>query len=140
MAAVLARQLTGVPPLKMQGIISLFAAPSLTAAALTLQPDGLQRAVEAPALVWAALLWAGVVSTVVATGLMFWLVQRREAGRVTPYFLATPLVSGLIGVTLLGDTLTPQVVIGGLATLAGVAVVAVGERRGVAPGAISEPA
>jgi O-acetylserine/cysteine efflux transporter len=139
MAAVLARQSSGVSPLKMQGLISVFAAPTLMAGGLLVQPDGLIRAAGAGPLVWAALLWAGVVSSVVATGLMFWLVQRREAGRVTPYFLATPLVSGVIGVTLLGDTLTPQVVVGGLATLAGVGIVAVAERRR-APAAVSEPA
>ena len=41
----------------------------------------------------------------------------------------TPLVSGVIGVTLLGDVLTPPILIGGAATLAGVAIVALAERR-----------
>ena len=38
-------------------------------------------------------LVAVVVSSVAATSMVFWLVQRREAGRVTPYLLATPVVS-----------------------------------------------
>ena len=60
---------------------------------------------------------------------MFWLVQRREAGRVTPYFLLTPLVSCTIGILFMGDRLTPQLVIGGAATMVGVALVALTEKR-----------
>ena len=69
------------------------------------------------------------MSSVFATGALFWLAQRREAGRFTPYLLTTPLVTALLGVALFGDVLTPRLVLGGLVTLAGVAVVAVTERR-----------
>ena len=79
-------------------------------------------------LIWASVVWAGLVSSIVATGLLFWLVQKREAGRVTPYLLATPVVSCAIGVGFLGDVLTPQIATGGLVAMAGVALVAVAER------------
>jgi O-acetylserine/cysteine efflux transporter len=48
---------------------------------------------------------------------------------VTPWFLLTPLVSCGIGIGLMGDTLTLQLVLGGGATLVGVALVALSERR-----------
>ena len=60
---------------------------------------------------------------------MFWLVQRREPARVTPYMLTSPIVSCLIGVTLMGDVLTPQLVIGAVASIGGVGIVALAERR-----------
>ena len=60
--------------------------------------------------------FAGVVSTIGASALLFWLIQRREAGRVTPYFLLTPLVSCTIGVAFMGDRLSPQLVIGAAAS------------------------
>ena len=72
------------------------------------------------------------------TGLAFWLVQRREAGRVTPYLLATPVVSMIVGWSVMGDVLTPQILTGAGLTLLGVAIVALAERglrAGVAPGA-----
>ena len=68
------------------------------------------------------------MSSVVATTLLFWLVQKREAGRVTPYLLATPVVSILIGWLLMGDVLTPQILTGSAIAMAGVAVVALAER------------
>jgi O-acetylserine/cysteine efflux transporter len=66
---------------------------------------------------------------VIATGLLFWLVQRREAGRVTPYLLATPVVSIAIGAGLMGDVLTPQILAGAAATIGGVGLVALAESR-----------
>ena len=77
---------------------------------------------------WVCVLWAGLVSSVLATTMVFWLVQKREAGRVTPYLLATPVVSILIGWLFMGDVLTAQILTGAALTIGGVAVVALAER------------
>ena len=61
-------------------------------------------------------------------GALAWAVQKREAGRVTPYLLATPLVSAVIGVLFLGDVLTPQIIAGAAVAMAGVVLVALAER------------
>lgn len=129
LATVLMRRAPGVRPLKMQALTSLAAAPVLLAASFAFEPDVMARASTASPFIWMLVAFAAVASTVGATGLLFWLVQRREAGRVTPWFLLTPLVSCAIGVGLMGDTVTPQLVFGGLATMAGVALVALSERR-----------
>lgn len=129
-ATVLVRKTPGVKPLKMQGMTALVAAPVLLLMSFLFETDQVARAQTAPPIAWAAVLFAGLVSTVGASALLFWLVQRREPGRVTPYFLLTPLVSCSIGVTFLGDKLTPQLLIGGAATMVGVALVALTEKRG----------
>jgi O-acetylserine/cysteine efflux transporter len=133
LATVLVRRTPGVRPLKMQALTALVAAPVLLAASAGLEPGVPQKVAAAPPLVWAAMAWAGVVSTIGATVLLFWLVQRREAGRVTPYLLLTPLVSCTLGVIFLGDRLSAQLVIGAAATLAGVALVSFAERRAAEP-------
>ncbi|RYF92886.1 MAG: DMT family transporter [Caulobacteraceae bacterium] len=129
LATVLMRRAPGIRPLKMQGLTSLAAAPVLLAASFAFEPDVVQRAQAASPFVWSLVIFAAVASTVGATALLFWLVQRREAGRVTPWFLLTPLVSCTIGIVFMGDRITPQLVGGGLATMAGVALVALSERR-----------
>ena len=128
-ATVLMRKAPSIRPLKMQGLTSLAAAPVLLAASFAFEPRVVEKAVAAPPFIWALVVFAAVASTVGATALLFWLVQRREAGRVTPWFLLTPLVSCTIGVGLMGDTVTPQLIGGGLATMVGVALVALSERR-----------
>ncbi|MFT4912969.1 MAG: O-acetylserine/cysteine efflux transporter [Brevundimonas sp.] len=128
LTTVIARRTTSIPPLKMQGLLSLVALPTLAFGSAVFE-DGQMEAVRAATpLIWACVLWAGLVSSVLATTLVFWLVQRREAGRVTPYLLATPVVSIAIGWLFLGDVLTVQILTGAALTMGGVAVVALAER------------
>ncbi|HEX8233106.1 MAG TPA: DMT family transporter [Caulobacteraceae bacterium] len=128
-ATVLVRKLPEVRALKIQGCTSLVAAPVLLALSFTLEPGLPEAARRASWFVWACVAFAGLVSTVGASALLFWLVQRRETGRVTPYLLATPLITALIGVTAFGDRLTWQLVAGALVAMGGVGLVAVEERR-----------
>jgi O-acetylserine/cysteine efflux transporter len=69
---------------------------------------------------------------------LFWLLQRREASRFTPYLLTTPLVTTLFGVTFFRDALTWRLLVGAAATLAGVAVVALADRRRASPSLAAE--
>lgn len=133
LATVLIRKTPGIKPLKMQGMTAVVAAPALIALSFAFEGQVVERVQAAPPLAWACVVFAGVVSTIGASALLFWLVQRREPGRVTPYLLLTPLVSCTIGVVFMGDALTLQLVIGGAATMAGVALVALTEKRGAAP-------
>ena len=131
LATVLVRQTPGVKPLKVQAMTAVVAAPALLAMSFGFEQDIGPRVATASPLAWACVAFAGVVSTIGASALLFWLVQRREAGRVTPYFLLTPLVSCTIGVVFMGDVLSPQLVIGATATLAGVALVALTGKKAV---------
>ena len=128
LVTVIARRTTSIPPLKMQGLLALVALPTLAFGSAMFERDQVAQLAAAPPLVWLCLAWAGVASSVFATSLMFWLVQRREAGRVTPYLLATPVVSILIGWGFMGDVLTPQILAGAALTMGGVAIVALAER------------
>lgn len=128
-ATILVRQTPGVKPLKMQGMTAAIAAPAMIAMSFAFESRVVERVTTAPAIAWAGVAFAGLVSTIGASALLFWLVQRREAGRVTPYFLLTPLVSCSIGIGFLGDRMTPQLLIGGAATMVGVALVALTEKR-----------
>jgi O-acetylserine/cysteine efflux transporter len=128
LTTVVARRTTSIPPLKMQGLLALVALPTLAFGSALFEQGQWEAVRQADALVWACVIWAGLVSSVLATTLVFWLVQRREAGRVTPYLLATPVVSILIGWGFMGDVLTPQILIGAAVTMGGVAIVALAER------------
>ena len=128
LTTVIARRTTSIPPLKMQGLLALMAFPALTAGSLVFETGQWEAAQIAPPIVWGTVVWAGVISSVFATSLVFWLVQRREAGRVTPYLLGSPLVSILIGWLFMGDVLTPQILTGVAIALIGVVTVALGER------------
>lgn len=129
LTTVVARRTTSIPPLKMQGLLALVALPALGLASATFETGQLEAMQRADVMVWLCVFWAGVISSVVATTLVFWLVQKRPAGRVTPYLLATPLVSILIGWAFMGDVLTVQILTGAGLTMGGVALVALAERN-----------
>jgi O-acetylserine/cysteine efflux transporter len=129
LGTVLVRRLPTARPLKIQGLVSLISAPALLAASAVAEPHALQTAFHAPLLAWACIAFGGIASTLGASALLFWLVQRHQTGRVTGYMLSTPLITCLIGVLAFGDLLTPRLVIGGAMTMAGVGLVAMAERR-----------
>lgn len=128
LTTVIARRTTSISPLKMQGLLALTALPTLAAASAIWERGQLAAVASASTLTWICVLWAGLASSIVATSLTFWLVQRREAGRVTPYLLATPVVSIFIGAVFLDDVLTVQILSGAALTMGGVALVALAER------------
>lgn len=129
LTTVVARRTTSIPPLKMQGLLALVALPALGLASATFETGQMEAMQRADVMVWLCVFWAGVVSSVIATTLVFWLVQKRPAGRVTPYLLATPVVSILIGWAFMGDVLTAQILTGAGLTMGGVALVALAERN-----------
>jgi O-acetylserine/cysteine efflux transporter len=129
LATVFVRQTPGAKPLQVQALTAAVAAPVLLAMSFGFEDNVVERVRTAAPIAWACVAFAGVVSTIGASALLFWLVQRREAGRVTPYFLLTPLVSCTIGVAFMGDALSPQLVIGAAATMAGVALVALTAKK-----------
>lgn len=128
LTTVIARRTTSIPPLKMQGLLAFVALPTMAFGSAMFEHGQWQAIRQADAMVWACVVWAGLISSVIATTLVFWLVQKREAGRVTPYLLATPVVSILIGWGFMGDVLTPQILSGAALTMGGVAIVALAER------------
>jgi O-acetylserine/cysteine efflux transporter len=129
LGTILVRQVPGIRALKLQGLTALLSAPLMIAVAFGTEKNIVPSVVAAPMMVWVCVVWAAVLSTVGATAIMFWLVQRREPGRIMPYFLMTPLVSAVISVLFMDEIITWQVAMGGAATLAGVALVALSERR-----------
>ena len=133
LATVLVRQTPGAKPLQVQALTAVVAAPALLAMSFGFEENVVERVRTAAPIAWACVAFAGVVSTIGASALLFWLVQRREAGRVTPYFLLTPLVSCTIGVLFMGDALSPQLVIGAGATMGGVALVALTAKKAAPP-------
>lgn len=129
LGTVLVRRLPAARPLKIQGLSSLVAAPMLLAASFAVEPHALAAAKVAPWAAWAAIAFGAIGSTLGASALLFWLIQRHETGRVTGYFLASPLVTCLLGVMAFGDHLTMRLMIGGALTMVGVGIVALAERR-----------
>lgn len=122
-AMIYMRQLKGVGVFQLQAWIALLSWPVLIPLSLLME-DGQIAAIQQAS--WAG--WGGVLYTVIGTSLighagMYYLLQRYEVTQTAPLTLLSPVWGVVFGVTLLGDTLTARILIGGALTLIGVAIV-----------------
>jgi O-acetylserine/cysteine efflux transporter len=129
LTAVLTRKYGGLPAVRMQAWTALTAAPALFALSALTETGQIAAAQAAAWPVWAGLAFAALVSSLAANGLMFALVQKVEVNRVTPWLLLYTVLAAAISALGFGEHLTWPVILGGAVTLAGVALVAVAERR-----------
>ena len=119
----------GLDPWATQAWIALAAAPTLSIASLTFERGHVEAAQAAHWSVWVAIAFGALVSSVVANAFMFKLLQKYEVSRTTPFLLLTPVISFALAVLVLHDRITAQILLGAAATLGGVALVALAERR-----------
>jgi O-acetylserine/cysteine efflux transporter len=78
---------------------------------------------------WGAMLFAAIMSSLVAHSGTFYLVARYPVTSVAPLLLLSPLFGIFFGVTLLHEQLTLRMWLGGFTTLLGVFIVAVREKK-----------
>jgi len=120
---VMFRTLADVPMLTTQAWLALVSLPVLAVAALIFEPQGLARIDQISPENWGWLAYSALLSSLVGHGGMSWLFQRYPISTVSPLSLPTPLLSVIFAVTILGSAMTGQMIIGGLLTLVGVAII-----------------
>lgn len=116
----------------MQAWIALTSAPSLALASLVFEHGHIDAMRNASLLAGGCIVFAAIMSSLVANAFMFRLVQTYEVSRITPYMLLTPVVSFTLAAIVLGDVITPRILIGAGMAMAGVALVGLAERRAAA--------
>jgi len=122
-AMIYMRRLEGVGVFELQAWIALLSWPVLAPLTLLMEKGQLDAMMNAS---WAG--WGGVLYTVLGTSLighagMYYLLQRYEVTQTAPLTLLSPVWGVVFGVTLLGDTITTRIILGGAMTLIGVAIV-----------------
>ncbi len=73
---------------------------------------------------WLSILYIVVPVSIVGHGVFYGLLTRNPATVVTPLSLMAPVLGVVFGVTLVGDALTMNMIIGGAVVIAGAALVA----------------
>lgn len=83
--------------------------------------------------------FSAVFSTVVAYGLWYYLLTHCEVSRIAPFNLLVPLFAIGIGQILYPVEFTPQIITGGLITIAGVAIIVIRRPKLAAIGKVRLP-
>jgi O-acetylserine/cysteine efflux transporter len=130
LGAVLVRRLGGgLDPWATQAWIALITAPTMALGSAVFETGHLEAARAAHWSVWLFIAFGAIVSSIVANAFMFRLVQRYEVSRTTPFMLLSPVITFTLASIILGDVITPQMLLGAAATMGGVVLVALAERR-----------
>lgn len=82
---------------------------------------------------WAALLYSIVFASIVGQAIYYGVVRRNDLSLVMPLTLMTPIWAILIGVTMLGEVLSPRAVTGAAITFAGLLTIVTPWRRLIRP-------
>lgn len=122
-ATVQVKRLGKVNVFTLNAWVALLAAPQLFAASWFLEEGQFDALAAADWRGWAAVVWMAVAVTIVCHGLFYHLINTYPLHKVVPATLLSPVLAVILAVPILGEPITIQLVIGGLATLAGVAMI-----------------
>lgn len=129
LGTVLVRRLAGADVWSMQAWIAVSIVPTMVSASLVFETGQVEAAINAHWFIWFALIFGGLVSSIVANAFLFQLVTKYEVSRTTPYLLMTPVISFALAAVVLHNEITPQILFGAALTIGGVLLVAIAERR-----------
>jgi O-acetylserine/cysteine efflux transporter len=123
-ASIVMRKYGGLDPIQAQAWLAVVTIPVLGLGSVLTETGQVASLVAATPIVWVAILFAALLSGLVGNVGMWRMVQRYEVSRTTPFSLLTPFIAIALGVAVLGDPVTGQLLIGGLLSLGGVVIVA----------------
>lgn len=117
------KRLGAVDFMSVNAWISILATPQAILVSLVFEDNQIEMLSAAPASTFVSVLYMGLVASIVGQGLWYFLIQRNQTNQVMPFTLLVPVLGVVFGVLLLEETLSWMLVLGGLLTLAGVAII-----------------
>ena len=117
------KQLADVDGFALNGWMALMATPLLLLASLILESGQWQAMADADWRGWGSVVYQALIVVILGYGLWYRLLRRYSVNQVMPFTLLVPLFGVLSGVVFLGEAVTWALAIGGLTTVAGVAII-----------------
>ena len=114
---------------QITGWMAILAMPQLLALTWLLDGNPFPSYLAASWIGWGAMLFQAVGVTVIGYGFWYGMMRRHAVNQVMPLTLLVPIFGVLSGVIFLGEDLTFATVIGGIATLIGVAIIVIRRPR-----------
>jgi O-acetylserine/cysteine efflux transporter len=121
--SLIQRRLIGTPVLTIYAWVGLVGNLVLLPFALWFEPTSFAGLPALPLSTFGWILFSALGSTVIGQGSMSILLQRHPVSSVIPLTLVTPVIAVIASSLYFGTRLTPQMVIGGVIVMIGVAIV-----------------
>ncbi len=120
---VIIKKLGSIPPIVMNGWMSLLAAPQLVLLSLVFEHDQSAAFAAADWRGWTALAFTVVCASIIAYSLWYHLLSRYEINRVVPFTLLAPVIGIGGGILVLGEPMSFEKSVGGVLTIIGIAII-----------------
>ncbi|MEO3414270.1 EamA family transporter [Roseovarius sp. CAU 1744] len=117
------RRLRDIDGLTVTAWVAVMAAPQLLAVSLVVETGHWQAIQSAGWVVWATVLYLGLVMTALGYGLWYTLIRRNPVSRVAPFLLLLPVFAVLGGAVFLGEVMSAGTMLGGALVIAGVGII-----------------
>ncbi|HEV8390936.1 MAG TPA: EamA family transporter [Dongiaceae bacterium] len=117
----------------LNGWIAILAAPQLLIASWLIEGPQWQHIPDATWVGWCALLFQAVVIAIFTYWIWYNMMRRYPVNQVMPFTLLLPMIGVAAGALLRGEDVTWQMIVGGLATVAGVGIIVIRRPAVVAP-------
>jgi O-acetylserine/cysteine efflux transporter len=122
---ILLRRLRGVPALSLQAWLAVFCLVPTFIFSLLMEPGALTALPHTDIKAFGYILLSALTASIIGHAGLAYLLQLYPITVISPLTLLAPLLAVFFSVLLLGNTLTIQLVLGGLITLAGVGIITV---------------
>jgi O-acetylserine/cysteine efflux transporter len=132
------KQLGPIDDFALNAYLGLFAAPQLFLASALLESGQLAAVAQADWVGWSAVAYTAIMVTVISYVMWFRVLRRYPVNQAMPFTLLVPVLAVLSAAVFLDEPLTLRVILGGLATVAGVAVIVVRRPRLAEPEATTK--
>lgn len=124
LGAVMMKQMPDVKPLTFQAWVGLSSFILLAVLSALLEPGQAAKGFALGWRFWVAVLFSGLVVSVMGHTAYYWLLQRYEANLISPLTLMTPLATIALGVMITNDHFDARMALGSAVALAGVLIIA----------------
>lgn len=130
------KQLGSVNIFSFLGWMSAFCAPQLFLLSWFLEPPQIPLLADTPLSAIGSILYMALLSTILGFGLWFRLLQRYSVHQIVPFSMLMPIFGIIAAILILDEPLSWQVIVGGLSTLVGVAIIVLRRPKAIIEGAV----
>ena len=122
-ANILIKRIHGVSSMSLLAWMGLCTIPMLFVLSCIFEHNTWPVLTAAPLSALLGVLYTALCSTIIAYGLWYYLLARHSVSQVTPYSLLTPVFGIAFGEIFFKEMLTMPVIVGGIITIIGVAII-----------------
>jgi O-acetylserine/cysteine efflux transporter len=128
-ANVLMKKIEPMPAMRLQAWIGLFSVLPLLAMSLAWETGQWTGYFSGDWRVYAATAFAVVGVSIFAHGNFYRLLKRYDVTLLSPLTLMTPVMGVILGSTFLGEPVTPNLIVGAMIAITGVAIIGLRRNR-----------